>query len=69
MILPGLLLQKITTSEPDDEQLTVGMAALRAVLTPEADDFKERVYYDLPESENSEETESAANLANDGDVS
>ncbi len=69
VILPGLLLQKITTSEPDDEQLTVGMAALRAVLTPEADDFKERVYYDLPESENSEETESAANLANDGDVS
>ena len=25
------------------------MAALRAVLTPEADDFKERVYYDLPD--------------------
>ncbi len=69
VILPGLLLQKITTKEPDDEQLTVGMAALRAVLTPEADDFKERVYYDLPESENSEETESAANLANDGDAS
>ncbi len=50
VILPGLLLQKITTSEPDDEQLTVSMAALRAVLTPEADDFKERVYYDMPEN-------------------
>jgi uncharacterized protein YqhQ len=48
-ILPGLALQKITTSEPDDDQLTVAMAALRAVLTPEADDFRERVYYDLPE--------------------
>jgi len=48
-ILPGLLLQKITTSEPDDGQLTVAMAALRAVLTPEADDFRERVYYDLPD--------------------
>ncbi|MDX2473799.1 MAG: DUF1385 domain-containing protein [Candidatus Krumholzibacteria bacterium] len=49
VILPGLLLQKITTSQPDDAQLTVSMAALRAVLTPESDDFKERVYYDMPE--------------------
>ncbi len=54
VILPGLLLQKITTSEPDDEQLTVGMAALRAVLTPEGDDFKERIYYDMPETETNE---------------
>jgi uncharacterized protein YqhQ len=56
VILPGLLLQKITTSEPDDEQLTVGMAALRAVLTPEGDDFKERIYYDMPETETETET-------------
>jgi len=49
-ILPGLLLQKITTSQPDDDQLTVSMAALRAVLTPESDDFRERTYYDLPEN-------------------
>ena len=42
------MMQKITTSEPDDDQLTVAMAALRAVLTPEADDFKERIYYDMP---------------------
>ncbi|HPF71818.1 MAG TPA: DUF1385 domain-containing protein [Candidatus Krumholzibacteria bacterium] len=48
-IWPGLMLQKITTSEPDDDQLSVAMAALRAVLTPEADDFRERVYYDLPD--------------------
>lgn len=47
-IWPGLLLQKITTRRPDDEQLTVAMSALRAVLTPEADEFRERVYYDLP---------------------
>lgn len=47
-ILPGLWLQRITTKRPDDDQLTVAMAALRAVLTPEADDFHERVYYDLP---------------------
>lgn len=49
VIVPGLMLQKITTSQPDDGQLTVAMAALRAVLTPEADDFRERVYYDLPD--------------------
>lgn len=54
VIWPGLMLQKITTSEPDDEQLTVAMAALRAVLTPEADDFKERVYYDMPEGQTTE---------------
>ncbi|MBK6734620.1 MAG: DUF1385 domain-containing protein [bacterium] len=47
-IMPGLLLQRITTKRPDDDQLTVAMSALKAVLTPEADDFRERVYYDLP---------------------
>jgi uncharacterized protein YqhQ len=57
VILPGLMLQKITTSEPDDDQLTVGMAALRSVLTPEADDFTERLYYDLPETQATSETE------------
>ncbi len=67
VILPGLLLQKITTSEPDDDQLTVSMAALRAVLTPEADDFKEKVYYDMPESDDSDET--GEDQSNDGDLS
>ena len=47
-IFPGLMMQKITTSEPDDEQLTVSMAALKAVLTPDADDFKDRTYFDIP---------------------
>ncbi|RKZ12826.1 DUF1385 domain-containing protein [bacterium] len=56
-ILPGLALQKITTSEPDDDQLTVAMAALRAVLTPEADDFRERTYYDLPDGATTVSTE------------
>jgi len=60
-ILPGLMMQKITTSNPDDDQLTVGLAALKAVLTPEADDFKERVYYDLPETD-----DSAAEIPGDG---
>jgi uncharacterized protein YqhQ len=48
-IAPGLWLQKITTSEPEDDQLEVAMAALRAALTPEAENFRTRVYYDLPE--------------------
>ena len=32
LILPGLWLQKITTREPDDRQLEVASAALKAVL-------------------------------------
>jgi uncharacterized protein YqhQ len=47
-IWPGLMLQKITTREPDDNQLDVGLAALKAVLTPEADGFREKTFYDLP---------------------
>lgn len=32
LIAPGLLLQKLTTREPDDSQLEVALAALRAVI-------------------------------------
>ncbi|KJR45482.1 hypothetical protein UF75_4111 [Desulfosporosinus sp. I2] len=32
MIVPGLLLQKLTTREPDDAQLEVALAALKGVL-------------------------------------
>lgn len=35
---PGLMLQKLTTREPDDEQLEVALAALRAVLPDGEDD-------------------------------
>lgn len=34
-ILPGLLLQKLTTREPDDEQIEVAIASLKAVLPAE----------------------------------
>ncbi len=44
LIWPGLMLQKITTSRPDDSQLEVGLAALRAVLEPEPEDFRTRTY-------------------------
>ena len=47
LIWPGLMLQKITTSRPDDEQLEVGLSALRAVLTPEAEGFQEKTYYEM----------------------
>ena len=32
LIMPGLLLQKLTTREPDDDQIEVALAALRGVL-------------------------------------
>jgi len=43
---PGLLLQKITTNEPDDSQLDVAMAALRAALVPEANNFPTRTFFE-----------------------
>ncbi len=46
-IWPGLMLQKITTSPPDDDQLEVALAALKAVLTPEAEDFQEKSYFEM----------------------
>ncbi len=49
LIWPGLMLQKITTQPPADDQLEVSLAALKAVLTPEADDFAERTYYEMAE--------------------
>ncbi len=47
LIWPGLMLQRITTSRPDDDQIEVGLAALKAVLTPEAEGFREKTYYEL----------------------
>ena len=35
MILPGLLLQKLTTREPDDEMIEVAIASVKAVLPEE----------------------------------
>jgi uncharacterized protein YqhQ len=36
LIAPGLWLQRITTREPDDDQLEVALVALRCVLGEEA---------------------------------
>ena len=34
---PGMLLQRLTTREPDDKQIEVAIAALKAVLPKEKD--------------------------------
>ena len=36
LTMPGLMMQKITTQEPDDDMLEVALTALRAVVGPEA---------------------------------
>ena len=33
--MPGLYMQKLTTKEPDDAQLEVAIAAMKAVMVPE----------------------------------
>jgi Protein of unknown function (DUF1385). len=35
LVYPGLLLQKLTTKEPDDSQLEVAIASLKSVLEDE----------------------------------
>jgi uncharacterized protein YqhQ len=37
-LMPGLLLQKITTREPSDDQIEVALAALREVVGKEEKD-------------------------------
>jgi uncharacterized protein YqhQ len=53
MIWPGMVLQKLTTREPDDEQLEVALASLRLVLKLEKatskDDSKELLISNLSE--------------------
>jgi uncharacterized protein YqhQ len=66
-IAPGLWLQRITTSRADDDQLDVAMAALRAVLTPEAEDFKTRIYYEMSDQEPSREAEAGPDAAAEPD--
>ena len=41
IVSPGLLVQKLTTKEPDDKQVEVSIAALKAVLHAEHVGFKE----------------------------
>ena len=73
---PGLLMQRITTREPDDSQIEVAIVALKSSLP---DDFPDFVHYDphnnvtVPASESEEvndeannETAGATEETNDG---
>lgn len=58
--IPGLLLQKITTKTPDNKQLEVAIAAVKAVLVPrEEPEYEGQVGLDgkpvLPEVETNED--------------
>jgi uncharacterized protein YqhQ len=48
LLWPGFLVQKITTIEPDDDQLEVALAALRATLFREESTGSKRVPYRAP---------------------
>jgi uncharacterized protein YqhQ len=49
-VWPGLMLQKITTREPDDGQVMVAMAALQSALDAEAADIAEETLIELTEA-------------------
>ena len=46
-VWPGLMLQKVTTREPDDGQVAVAMAALQSALEAEAVDIAEETLVEL----------------------
>jgi uncharacterized protein YqhQ len=46
-VWPGLMLQKVTTREPDDGQVAVAMAALQSALEAEAADLVEETLVEL----------------------
>jgi uncharacterized protein YqhQ len=43
MIWPGMILQKLTTREPDDGQLEVALASLRQVLKAEKESVTHKI--------------------------
>ncbi len=63
LIWPGLMLQRITTKEPDDAQLEVGLAALHAVLAPEPDGFQARIWRQEPPAAAADRGPGAADAA------
>lgn len=63
-IMPGLLLQKLTTRQPDDSQIEVAIASLKAVLPEYADEQKaeEAVEAEPAEAGDTQETTAEENL-------
>ncbi len=49
-VWPGLMLQKITTNEPTDDQVEVAMAALDAALQADANELAEETFIELSRS-------------------
>lgn len=49
-VWPGLMLQKVTTREPTDDQVEVAMAALDAALQADANELAEETFTELSQS-------------------
>ena len=62
--IPGLLMQRITTREPDEAQIEVAIHALKAAMPKEFPDFVPQLVYvkgaDKKEEENADTTENAS---------
>ena len=70
--IPGMLMQRITTREPDEGQIEVAIHALKAAMPDEFPDFVPQLVYEKPEkgeekgsaTESSEETEETEKTEN-----
>lgn len=51
MVYPGMLLQKITTKEPDESQIEVGIASIKAALGLDGTEKKEYLLSELQSEE------------------
>jgi uncharacterized protein YqhQ len=45
---PGMALQKITTQEPDDEQIEIAIIALKAALNDDLSEYENIQFVDYP---------------------
>lgn len=50
--VPGMLLQKITTAEPDDDQIEIGIASLKTLLGEHVDNTDEEIFETADTAEN-----------------
>ncbi|MBR6511404.1 MAG: DUF1385 domain-containing protein, partial [Phascolarctobacterium sp.] len=65
-IMPGLALQKLTTRQPDDSQIEVAIASLKAVLPEYAEEAKtEEETSEVEAGETPEENKLQENITND----
>ena len=64
--MPGLALQKLTTRQPDDSQIEVAIASLKAVLPEYAEETKtEEETSEVEVDETPEENKLQENITND----